>query len=133
MKKSGEWTIYLSRDCRYLSDENGKCTIHKELHQSLICKTYDAHDCWYTDAFNSEKYSTMIPFNTERLVWLEKRFDLIRNRFDVSIDWVALCREIQRSGPLFEPPAKSLLSSNPQRRLSFRKSRSSHYLFFSPL
>ncbi len=132
MKDSGEWTYYLSRSCSFLSSETGMCTIHKELHQSLICKTYDAHSCWYTDAFNSRRYTTMIPFNTERLIWLEKRYDLIRSRFASSPDWETLCRDMQAEGPGFEYPVTGNLSHALQRKLTFKKSRSSRYLLFPP-
>ena len=132
MKDTGEWTYYLSRSCRYLSSETGMCSIHKELHQSLICKTYDAHNCWYTDAFNPRQYSTMIPFNTERLIWFERRYDLIRKRFDHFPDWETLCREIHSEGPDFKSSDSGILSFSPQRRISFKKSRSSRYLLFPP-
>ena len=80
LKESGEWTVYLGRDCRFL-DASGKCSIHRESHQSLICKTYDAHSCWYTEAFRKDCYSTMIPFSTERLIWFENKYDLTIKHF----------------------------------------------------
>ncbi len=74
LKKTGEWTFYLKRDCSYLGKPEGLCTIHKALNQSMICKSYDAHTCWYVEAFNTERFSTMIRFNTEMIIWYEKRY-----------------------------------------------------------
>ncbi len=131
LKESGEWTVYLGRDCRFL-DASGKCSIHKESHQSLICKTYDAHNCWYTDAFRKDRYSTMIPFNTEGLIWFEKKYDLISKHFEVAPAWDDICAEAAVS--LYKhdtnPSGKSIPLMD--RRLSFKKGRSEQFLFFPP-
>ncbi|MBB6479391.1 hypothetical protein [Spirochaeta isovalerica] len=132
LKRSGEWTIYLQRKCRFLQPEDGKCTIHTQPHQSLICKSYDAHNCWYTDAFSPKSYSTMIPFNTSMLIWMEKEYELIKNRFDRIPAWDDLCRDAFefRKGTIELPTEQSTLLN--ERKLSFKKSRSDEYLFFQP-
>ncbi len=132
LKDSLEWTIYLSRKCSYLEDESGKCAIHTEAHQSLICKTYNAHTCWYVDAFHPEDYTTMIPFNTERLIWLEKRYSLIRSRFDFPVLWKELCQEVRSEGPSFSYPSGGEPFLWNPRRLPFKNCHSSGYLFFPP-
>lgn len=132
MKKSGEWTIYLERDCAYLDRAEGKCAIHTEPHQSLICKSYNARKCWYVDAFNREKFTTMIRFNTSMLLWYEKRYDFIRRGFDTDPDWDELCAAalefrsdaIDMNSPAFVPWTA--------RKLSFRDSRSERFLFLPP-
>ena len=53
LKESGEWTIYLGRSCQFLENSNGSCSIHNAAHQSMICKSYDAHRCWYVNAFSN--------------------------------------------------------------------------------
>jgi hypothetical protein len=98
----------------------------------MICKSYDAHNCWYVNAFNTEKYTTMIRFNTDMIMWLEKRYKLIEKKFDVEIDWDELCEAafqyrqntIDIKPALFEPWTAS--------KLSFKKSRSDQFLFFPP-
>ena len=132
LKQSGEWTIYLGRDCRFLDPGTGKCSIHKETHQSLICKTYDAHNCWYTDAFCSENYSTMVPFDTERMIWFEKRYGLIKNRFETEIDWEDLCSEAIRSPWVPDGSDSGIISPWSSNRLAFKKSRSDQFLFLPP-
>ena len=131
MKDSGEWAVYLGRSCSHLGAE-GKCLIHKSTGQSLICKSYDAHKCWYTDAFSTERFSTLIPFDTDMMIWLERRYDLIRNRFSFRLDWQDLCdasfeyrRNTLEINPLFVEPWTST-------RLSFKKSKSEHFLFLPP-
>ena len=133
LKKSGEWTIYLGRGCRFLDENEGKCAIHDTPGQSMVCKSYDAHACWYVDAFAADRFRTMIPFHTDMLIWYEKRFGLIANRFDADVDWESLCREAYeyRRGTLNFDSSIDLEHGGP-RRLSFRKSRSDRYLFFPP-
>lgn len=131
-KKTGEWTFYLKRDCSYLGKPNGQCTIHKESHQSLICKSYDAHTCWYVEAFSTERYTTMIPFNTDMIIWFEKRYKLIDEGFDAEIDWDELCdaaynyrwNTIPINTAAFEPWSSFTLS--------FKRSRSDQFLFLPP-
>ena len=131
LKESGEWTVYLGRDCRFL-DASGKCSIHKESHQSLICKTYDAHNCWYTEAFRKDRYSTMIPFNTEMLIWFEKKYDLISKHFEVAPAWDDLCAEAAVSFHRCDTNSSGNFSPWMDRKLSFKKGRSEQFLFFPP-
>ena len=132
LKKSGEWTVYLGRSCRYLQSEEGKCSIHTDPRQSLICKSYDAHNCWYIDAFSREKYTAMIPFSTEMLIWYEKRYKLIENRFSTDMDWNELCTDalsLTGTTPEFSMFSAETLGTH---SLSFRKSASKQFLFMPP-
>lgn len=132
LKKTGEWTFYLKRDCSFLGKPEGQCTIHKATHQSLICKSYDAHTCWYVEAFSSEKYSTMIHFNTEMIIWYEKRYQLIEKRFDAEVNWEELCKaayEYRQDLAEISPPIYTPYQSF---KLSFKKSRSDQFLFLPP-
>jgi hypothetical protein len=132
MKKSGEWTIYLGRNCRYLDNAKGKCSIHKAPDQSMICKSYDAHNCWYIDAFCTGRFTTMIPFNTDMLIWFEKRYSLISSGFDTEIDWRELCGEAhefrRNTLDLSDPGPKPWTGYS----LPFRKSRADSFLFLPP-
>lgn len=136
LKKSGEWVLYLSRNCGYLDRENGKCLIHKSQSQSLICKSYDAHRCWYIDAFSRDRYSTLIPFTTEMLIWFEKKYSLIENGFSFAPGWQELCEsafDYCKGSPFPElrdnTSGGAFFSSH---TLSFRKSREEKYLFLPP-
>jgi len=132
LKDSGEWTIYLGRSCRFLNDEDGKCSIHADPLQSLVCKSYDAHNCWYTDAFSSDRFTTLIPFNTQMLIWFEKRYDLIKNRFEMDLDWDELCEsafEYRKNLSFFRQDQFEPWNA---QKLSFRKSRTEEFLFFPP-
>ena len=131
LKESGEWTVYLGRNCRFL-DASGKCSIHKESHQSLICKTYDAHNCWYTEAFRKDSYSTMIPFSTERLIWFEKKYDLISKHFEVVPAWDDLCAEAAVSFHKHDSNPSGNVTPWLDRKLTFKKGRSEQFLFFPP-
>ncbi|MBN2658167.1 MAG: hypothetical protein JXR86_13995 [Spirochaetales bacterium] len=132
LKPSGEWTVYLKRACGFLQSDEGKCAIHGGQDQSMICKSYDSHNCWYIDAFNPHRYTTMIPFSTSMLIQLEKDYQLIKHRFDREPDWDELCRDafeyrrhtIELPSEPFSPLAES--------RLPFKKSRGDEYLFFQP-
>ena len=132
LKKSGEWTIYLERDCRYLNSIEGKCTIHNTQQQSMICKSYDAHTCWYINAFSENQFTSMIPFNTEMLIWFEKKYNILENNCDIQLDWEELCSasmEIRKSMNNFKTDHFEPCNSY---RLPFKKSRLDQYLFFPP-
>ncbi len=132
LKRSGEWIIYLNRNCRFLDSDSGKCSIHGVSHQSMICKSYDAHNCWYIDAFSKDKFTSLIPFNTEMIIWFEKRYSLMENSFNISLDWEELCNaafEYRKNNHNFDKDHFELRSSY---KLPFRKSRSDQYLFFPP-
>lgn len=132
LKKSGEWTVYLGRECRFLNKTDGKCGIFGSPQQSLICKSYDAHNCWYLDAFAPKRYTTMIPFNTEMMIWYEKRYKLTENRFNVSADWDSLCDAADdfRGGALDLQPRTFVPEAS--YVLPFKKCHSEQYLFFPP-
>ncbi|MBI9099675.1 MAG: hypothetical protein JEY91_14445 [Spirochaetaceae bacterium] len=132
LKKTGEWTFYLERDCRYLGKGEGLCTIHQESHQSVICKSYNAHTCWYVEAFSTERYTTMIRFNTEMIIWYEKRYKLIEKNFNSEIDWNELCNrayDYRQNMIDINPESFKPFTSN---TLSFKKSRVNQLLFFPP-
>ena len=134
MKKSGEWVIFLGRKCRFLNSSDGKCLIHKQAHQSMICKSYNAHECWYVKAYTSEENRKMIPFSTEMLVHLEQKCSLLSRRFKVQFDWTELCDSFREYG--YKNPGTDVLSFHDNydipKRLTFRKSGSEDYLFFPP-
>lgn len=132
LKKTGQWTFYLKRDCNYLGKPEGQCTIHKASHQSLICKSYNAHTCWYKEAFSTEKFSTMIRFNTEMIMWYEKRYKLIENKFDADINWEELCTAAYNYR--MNRVDINLKTYKPYKSftLSFKKSRSDQFLFLPP-
>jgi Fe-S-cluster containining protein len=132
LKKSGEWTVYLERDCRFLNKTEGKCSIHKAAHQSMVCKSYDAHSCWYIDAFDCQNFSTMIPFNTEKMIWFEKEYKQIESRFDVDIDWNEICSAAYKFGGGPADAAPRVFDPWTSLKLSFKKSRSEEFLFFPP-
>ena len=132
LKRSGGWTVYLGRNCSYLDRLEGKCSIHKAPDQSLICKSYNAHGCWYIDAFSREKFSTMIPFNTDMLIWFEKRYNLIGSGFNAEMDWEELCLVAYD----YRREARDLNTPGPEPwkgyTLPFKKSKADSFLFFPP-
>ncbi len=132
LRKSGDWTVYLSRDCSFLDKSLGKCSIHKSPGQSLICKSYDAHKCWYVDAFNHEKYTTMIPFNTSMMIWLEKKFNFIQHGFDIRMDWNELCESSFNYKSIVSGQNASDVFPWISRTLSFKKSREEKFIFLPP-
>ncbi len=132
LKSTGEWTVYLRRDCRFLDRRDGKCGIHGEARQSLICKSYDAHNCWYIDAFDENCSASLIPFNTERLIWLEKTYGLIGERFAFFPGWEELYTAVSRSDREESELFTDMEAPLDMRRLSFRKSREKNYLFLPP-
>ncbi len=131
LKDSGEWIIYLGRNCSFHDPISGKCGIHGAPDQSMVCKSYDAHSCWYIDAFRGDSSRTMIPFTTNMLVWFEKTYSLIDNHFDCGCDWDELCcRAVGREAG---PQKQAELPVPPESRmLSFEESRNEEFLFFPP-
>jgi Fe-S-cluster containining protein len=132
LKETGEWNFYLKRDCQFLSKPGGQCQIHQSADQSLICKSYDAHTCWYVKAFNTERFTTMIRFDTEMIIWFERKYKLIENAFDVDIHWDELCSaayDYRLNTIDLRPDAFIPLASF---RLPFKKSKSDQYLFLPP-
>lgn len=141
LKNTGEWILYLKRDCRFLDpSQGGKCTIHGASDQSLICKTYDPRNCWYTRAFRQDDSRVLIPFDTEGLIRLERDNTLIQNRFSVPLPKEGLHRYAAAARAL---PAKPTAPASPGEtpspaaalaspRLSHRASRRGEFLFFPP-
>ena len=87
----------------------------------MICKSYDAHNCWYMDAFDETCSASMIPFNTDRLLWLEKTYGLISKRFALFPDWEELytaLRLYDRNSSEVLPDMEDPLEF---RRLSFKR------------
>ena len=132
LKDSGDWTVYLDRACRYLIQPEGKCRIHSDSSQSMICKSYNAHNCWYVRAFDPERYTTMIPFSTDGLILYEKENRLIEDGFDTPVDWNGLCIRMQESRKGKCSPAVRQPVPRQSFTLSFKKSRESRFLFFPP-
>lgn len=131
LKKTGEWAFYLERDCSFYQKEEGSCSIHKASHQSQICKSYDAHNCWYIDAFGPSDFNTMIRFDTKTIIRFEKSLNLIKNRFDVEFNWEELCG-VAHDNP--RDTASHTVTSEPWESLilSFKNSRSDQFLFMPP-
>lgn len=136
MKKSGEWTIFLERDCRFLDIIEGKCSIFNTASQSLICKSYNAHNCWYLDAFSTETFTSMIPFNTEMIIWFDKKYGLLSNDFKrlpweelcaVALEYLQMIRERNTSSSISDK-----FETYDTNSLSFKKSRLEQNLFFPP-
>lgn len=132
LKSTGDWNFYLKRDCRYLGKADGRCKIHNSSHQSLICKSYDAHTCWYVEAFSTKRFTTMIRFNTEMIIWFEKKYKLIEKKFNGDIDWEELCTAAYEY-------RQNMIDINLDRytpyesfKLSFKKSRADQFLFLPP-
>jgi hypothetical protein len=98
----------------------------------MICKSYDAHKCWYIDAFSVDPYRTMIPFRTDMLIWYERRHKLIANRFDPVIDWEELCEEAHEHRRETLDFDSAGFEPRESYRLPFKKCRSDRYLFFPP-
>jgi len=78
-KETGEWTIYYHQNCMFLDTHFFRCTIHGLDTQSVICKSYDAHTCWYRPAFSDTRNRTLILFDLPRLLWLEKHTRFLRD------------------------------------------------------
>lgn len=133
LKKSGEWSVYYSQDCRFLSAKTSKCTIHSGKFQSLICKSYDAHKCWYKPAFKNNQNEKIIFFDLSRLLLFEKMTGLLQNGYIKNkLSWEKLI-ELYSEFPL-EPDvrinaSKKLFYDN---SLLFKQSTPEHFLFFSP-
>ena len=132
LKSTGEWSVYLRRDCRFLNRKDGRCGIHGTEQQSKICKSYDAHNCWYADAFDETCSASMIPFNSDRLIWLEKTYDLISKKFALFPDWEELNTAVRQYDRSKSEPFTHIEDSLDFRRLSFKKSREKNYLFLPP-
>ena len=68
LKKSFEWTVYYKRNCSFFNESSRKCRIHGLAAQSIVCKTYDAHNCWYREALHTTSGKELILFDLERLL-----------------------------------------------------------------
>ncbi len=94
-KNHGEWTVYYARNCLELDGLTSQCLIHASPRQNLICTSYDAHTCWYREAFAGPQNDRAVFFNLERLIYLEKKTDLFRNAGNTGeLEWDDLCRDI---------------------------------------
>ncbi len=132
LKESGEWIIYLGRKCGHLDEAGAKCSIHMSSEQSLICKAYDASSCWYRGAFNPKRRRTLLPFCTEGLIRLEKRYELIENRFKRAVNWDELCDSAGEYCQNTPESGGDVCDSAVPLSIPFNKCRDGQFLFFPP-
>ncbi|MBN2536331.1 MAG: hypothetical protein JXB88_25840 [Spirochaetales bacterium] len=133
LKKSGEWTVYFQRDCRFLDTVTSKCRIHGIENQSFICKSYDAHKCWYRPAFQSHQNEELILFDLDRLLLLEKETDFLKTGYiKNSLNWDEIIMRISRL-PLETRAAKNDEKTGfPDNVLAFKRNYPERFLFFPP-
>ncbi|MBN1648763.1 MAG: hypothetical protein JW874_12085 [Spirochaetales bacterium] len=132
LKKGSEWSVYYSRPCSFLNIQNGKCQIHAQPSQSMICKSYDAHNCWYQEAFRETENETMIQFSLDRLIWLGQEYDFFGYGMSGNpIDWKELCTRI-KDVRCTDRSAASESSSSPLNSplLRFDSCNPESFLFF---
>jgi len=132
MKESGEWIIYLGRKCGHLDEAGEKCTIHMDSDQSLICRSYDSHSCWYRGAFTPKRRRMLLPFCTEGLIRLEKRYKLIENRFKKAVNWDELCDSAGEYGQNTPESEGDVCDFAVPLSLPFNNCRGEQFLFFPP-
>lgn len=133
LKKSGEWSVYYKMNCRYLDLKTTKCRIHSNGFQSLICKSYDAHNCWYKPAFKNGENEDIIFFDLSRLLELEKYTGFLKNG--------SIGNNIYRDNLInyfSDKPLKRVSELQYQQQffndfsLPFRACKAENYLFFPP-
>ncbi len=96
----------------------------------MICKSYDAHKCWYKEAFDGTENMKLIQFGFSRLAWLGERYDFFGSGIhEGGIDWKELISEISsvpflKKESFLNPPALE----NPL--LPFAACSAEEYLFF---
>ncbi len=132
LKKSGEWNLYLRRNCLFVDADSGKCLIHAMPNQSLICKSYDAHRCWYKEAFKAHS-STLIKFTGGMLDDFEHSLTCANGKFDCeSYDFDTLRSTITDD---FNKPVSQRRNSKRDYRqytLSYKKAYDPDFLFLPP-
>lgn len=134
-KKHGEWTVYYARPCRDLDPVTSRCRVHGLPRQNMVCKSYDAHACWYRRAFAFPQNDRAVFFNLDRLFFLEKKTDLLRHAGSTGdLEWEELCREIAEipCGTNDMRPAAVETPGPAPLFLSFRKCIPEQFLFFPP-
>ncbi len=132
LKKSGEWNLYLRRKCLSVDADSGKCLIHAMPNQSLICKSYDAHRCWYAEAFRADS-STLIKFTGEMLDEFEHFLTSDKGKFDCeSYDFVSVKSEIIDDFKKSVSTDSNNKKEYRQYSLSFKKACDPDFLFLPP-
>lgn len=133
LKRSLEWVVFLQQNCRFLQKQSGKCSIHAQADQSLICKSYDAGACWYKQAFGSRQNGKMVHMDTARLLMLYEHLKTNGMGFDeYELDWEQLCASMEKTG---FSQTKSLNSRVTIKKptLSFSSCRPEQFLVLPPL
>ena len=96
----------------------------------MICKSYDAHDCWYTGAFTGTENRELIQFDFSRLLWLGEHYGFFgRGILDGGISRDELISEIsfvpyQREKTFLNPPVPE------KTLLLFTDCNADEYMFF---
>jgi hypothetical protein len=125
--------VYYAKNCGALDGVTSQCLIHGAPQQNLICKSYDAHACWYREAFVTPQNDQAIFFDLERLMFLEKKTDLLRRSGQAGdAAWDDIRREI---AAIPCPTAETRPGGSavvPPLLLPFKKCLPEHYLFFPP-
>ncbi|MBN1525733.1 MAG: hypothetical protein JW904_14745 [Spirochaetales bacterium] len=133
LKNSFEWTIYYHSTCRFLDRVTSRCTIHGKADQSIVCKTYNARNCWYKPAFHAAQNEKIIFFDLNRLIILEKQNSLLENGFSKqTMEWNDLVSLY--SGETFHVPLlfPQQTEEYPNVELDFSDCTADRYLFFPP-
>ncbi|MBN2444708.1 MAG: hypothetical protein JXJ04_25355 [Spirochaetales bacterium] len=132
-KKSGEWSVYYNKTCKFLNPVTSMCTIHGSASQSYICKTYDAHHCWYKPIFVDREIEDFIFIDFHRLLSLEKYMDFIHKGFDNNeLDWRSLIGHVLTIPLATKSAVKEKRIGYEPPLLPFKKNLSENILFFPP-
>jgi hypothetical protein len=133
LKNSGEWHIYYHKDCRFLDPISSQCRIHGAETQSLICKTYNAHACWYRQAFDSDQNERLILFDLHRLLQREKKIEFLKTGYiHNTTEWDELVHFFSSLPMDTGETINKMKLDFKGNILAFKKNNPERFLFFPP-
>lgn len=132
LKQKGIWGLYFKNSCRFLEND-GKCAIHGRENQSLICKSYNAHRCWYKNSLSTTENDHLIQFDLERLFWLEDQMGLFKSgETHWSLEREQIIQLFKKMPLLKKERQKQIALETPSLFLDFAKAAQSDFLFLPP-
>lgn len=91
LSASGEWSVYYTHPCRFLSRKDFTCTVHNTPTQPQICVHYNPYNCWYKRVFTQSVSQEFLMIDRERMEFILQHIVLDENRQIAAVpDWQSM-------------------------------------------
>ncbi|TNM39712.1 hypothetical protein FHP29_12665 [Nocardioides albidus] len=86
--RTGDWSAYYVRPCRFLDPTELTCTVHETAQQPQICRNYNPFQCWYRRSMTASVTDDFMFIDRSRLEFIAEHVRFDDQRAIVAIpDW----------------------------------------------